>query len=119
MEKILSKKKKIGELLVEANLLSSENLLEALRLQKQNGKKLGQILIEHHFIKPADLVSVLGSQLGIPHVWLRKGLVDKKIINSVPYDKARAYQVLPLFKVRNRLTLATADPMAIFILPLH
>ena len=37
MEKILSKKKKIGELLVEANLLSSENLLEALRLQKQNG----------------------------------------------------------------------------------
>jgi type IV pilus assembly protein PilB len=116
MEKILTKKKKIGELLVEANLLSSENLVEALRLQKQNGKKLGQILIDHHFIKPADLVSVLGSQLGIPHVWLRKGLVDSTIIKSVPYDKARAYQVLPLFKVRNTLTLATADPMAVFIL---
>ena len=116
MEKILSKKKKIGELLVEANLLSSENLVEALRLQKQNGKKLGQILIDHHFIKPADLVSVLGSQLGIPHVWLRKGLVDKTIIKSVPYEKARSYQVLPLFKVRNTLTLATADPMAVFIL---
>ena len=116
MEKILKKKKKIGELLVEANLLSSENLVEALRLQKQNGKKLGQILIDHHFIKAADLVSILGSQLGIPHVWLRKGLVDSNIIKSVPYDKARAYQVLPLFKVRNTLTLATADPMAVFIL---
>jgi len=116
MEKILKKKKKIGELLVEANLLSSENLVEALRLQKQNGKKLGQILIDHHFIKPADLVSILGSQLGIPHVWLRKGLVDSNIIKSVPYDKARTYQVLPLFKVRNTLTLATADPMAVFIL---
>lgn len=116
MEKILKKKKKIGELLVEANLLSSENLVEALRLQKQNGKKLGQILIDHHFIKAGDLVSILGSQLGIPHVWLRKGLVDSNIIKSVPYDKARAYQVLPLFKVRNTLTLATADPMAVFIL---
>jgi type IV pilus assembly protein PilB len=116
MEKILTRKKKIGELLVEANLLSSENLIEALRLQKQNGKKLGQILVEQHFIKPSDLVSVLGSQLGIPHLWLRKGLVDSKIIKSVPYEKAQAYQVLPLFKVRNTLTLATADPMAVFIL---
>ncbi len=116
MEKILTRKKKLGELLVEANLLSAENLMEGLRLQKKSGKKLGQVLIEQHFIKPADLVSVLGNQLGIPHVWLRKGLVDSAIINIVPYEKARAYQVLPLFKVRTILTLATADPMAVFIL---
>jgi len=116
MEKILTRKKKLGELLVEANVLSAENLMEGLRLQKKSGKKLGQILIEHHFIKPSDLVSVLGSQLGIPHLWLRKGLVDSSIINSIPYEKARAYQVMPLFKVRNVLTLATADPMAVFIL---
>lgn len=116
MEKILTRKKKLGELLVEANLLSAENLTEGLRLQKKSGKKLGQILIEQHFLKPSDLVSVLGSQLGIPHVWLRKGLVDGSIINCIPYEKARAYQVLPLFKVRNILTLATADPMAVFIL---
>ena len=44
--------------LVEANLLSAENLMAGLRLQKKSGKKLGQILIEQEFIKPSDLVAV-------------------------------------------------------------
>ncbi len=115
MEKIFTRKKKLGELLVESNLLSPEKLLEALRVQKKTGRKLGEILVEKNFVKPSDLVSALSSQMGVPHIWLRKGLVDGKIIHVVPYEKAKAYQIIPLFKIRNTLTIATADPQNIFV----
>jgi type IV pilus assembly protein PilB len=116
MRKILSREKKIGELLVESNSITSDDLAKALRIQKKTGKKLGQTLIDEGFIKSTALVLVLSNQLGVPHLWLRKGLVDKKIINIVPYQKAKAYQVLPLFKVRNVLTVATSDPQAVFVI---
>jgi len=115
MHKRFEKNKKLGELLVEANMISPEKLTECLRLQRQTEKKLGTILLEQDLVSSEKLVSVLGLQLGIPHIWLRKGLVDRDIVNVIPYEKAKSYQVLPLFKVRNILTLATSDPQDVFL----
>ena len=115
MSRILLKRKKLGEMLVEDNLISTDNLMEALRIQKNNGKKLGQILIDQGILKSSDLIKVLSRQLGVPHVWLRKGLVDSKITGIVPFEKAKAYQVMPLFKVRDLLTVATSDPQDVFV----
>ncbi|MBK5100504.1 MAG: type II/IV secretion system protein, partial [Desulfobacteraceae bacterium] len=76
---------------------------------------LGQILVEKGFLNEEELTQILGEQLGIPHVWLRKGLVDPKIAQVVPKEKAIHYQVIPMFRVNNVLTLATADPYNIYV----
>ena len=52
---------------------------------------------------------------GIPHVWLRKGLVDPRIVHLLPKEKALHFQVIPMFRVSNVLTLATTDPNAVFV----
>jgi type IV pilus assembly protein PilB len=109
------KRKKLGEILVRQGRITPEQLSEILRLQKKTSKPLGQILVEKGFLNEEELTQILGEQLGIPHVWLRKGLVDPQIAQVVPKEKALHYQIIPMFRVNNVLTLATADPYNIYV----
>lgn len=108
-------RKKLGEILVREGRITPEQMTEFLRLQKENSLPLGQILIEKGILTREELTRILGEQIGIPHVWLRKGLVDPRIVHMVPKDKALQYQVIPMFCVGNALTLATSDPYVNFV----
>ncbi|MBE0557401.1 MAG: Flp pilus assembly complex ATPase component TadA, partial [Proteobacteria bacterium] len=108
-------RKKLGEILVNQGRINPDELMKLLQLQKQSGKPLGQVLVEHKIVTGEELNQILGDQLGIPHVWLRKGMVDPRIVRVLPKDKALQYKVIPLFCVRGKLTLATADPSTPFI----
>ena len=108
-------RKRLGEILVHKGLITAEQMAAALRLQKEVSRPLGQILVEKEYLTEVDLRRALAEQLGIPHVWLRKGLVDPRIVKILPREKAEFYQVIPMFCVNNVLTLATADSDAIFV----
>jgi type IV pilus assembly protein PilB len=108
-------RQKLGDLLVHMGKITPEQMTEFLRLQKEISKPLGQILVDAAILTQEELTNILGEQLGIPHLWLRKGLVDPRIVTILPKEKALQYQVIPMFRVRNVLTLATADPNIIFI----
>jgi len=110
-----SKPKRLGELLVEKGVLTEDQCKQALDFQKKTGKRLGQIVIELGLVKEDELLQVLSKQMDLPHIWLRKGLIDPGIINVVPGEKARLYKIMPMFKVKNNLILATSDPQAIFV----
>ncbi len=110
-----TEKRKLGEILVEHNLISEEQCQAALMIQRKTAKRLGQIVVEENMLSEDDLVEVLSKQLGYTHVWLRKGLVDPKVVKIIPKEKAKLYQVIPMFRVNNDLTIATADPQAVFI----
>lgn len=112
---IPKKRMKLGEMLVRQGRITPDELVELLRLQKEVPKPLGQLLVEKKILTAQELTNVLGEQLGIPHVWLRKGLVDPRIVHVLPKEKAILYQVIPMFRVNNILTLATADPHDIFV----
>ena len=109
-------RRKLGEILVRQGKLTPEQLAHFLRMQKESSKPLGQILVEENILTTEEMGHVLGEQLGIPHVWLRKGLVDPRIVGILPKEKAIQYQVIPMFCVRNILTLATPDPQNFFVL---
>ena len=111
----VAKRKKLGEILVGQNRITPEQLSEVLRVQKESGKPIGQIMIEMGILTEEELKYALGEQLGFPHVWLRKGLVDPRIVRVLPKGKAKHFQVIPMFLINNVLTLATPDPNAIFI----
>ena len=111
----VAKRKMLGEILVGQNRITPEQLGEVLRVQKESGKPLGQVMIEKGLLTEEELKYALGEQLGFPHVWLRKGLVDPRIVNILPKEKATHFQVIPMFLINNVLTLATSDPNAIFV----
>ena len=112
----LPKRKKLGEILVSQGKITSEALTHFLRLQKKESKPLGQILIKEGVITEEELKNILGEQLGIQHIWLRKGLVDPRIVHVLPKEKALSFKVIPMFRVDGVLTLATADPHAFYVL---
>lgn len=105
---------KLGEILARRGRITPEKLTEALRIQKETSKPLGKLLIEQDIISEEELIYILGEQLGIPHIWLRKGMVDPRIVHILPKEKALLYQVVPMFRVNNVLTLATTDPYYYF-----
>ncbi len=101
-------------MLISKNCITHEQLEEYLQIQKQTSKPLGRILVEEGVITEEELKLTLGEQLGIPHIWLRKGLVDPKIVHLLPKEKAALFKVIPMFRVNRVLTLATNDPNAVF-----
>jgi type IV pilus assembly protein PilB len=111
----IPKRKRIGEILVDQGRITPEQLAELLRIQKKTSRPLGDILVEHQILTKEELTEGLGLQLGIPHLWFRKGLVDPRIVHVLPKEKALLFQVIPMFRVNNVLTLATADPHALFV----
>jgi type IV pilus assembly protein PilB len=107
--------KRIGEILVAKGLITPDQLACAMGKQKENGKPLGQTLLEQDLLSPEKLKAVLAEQAGIPHIWLRKGMVDPAVVRLLPKEKALHYKVIPMFCVNGVLTLASPDPDAILI----
>jgi len=110
------KKKRLGELLVESNQLLPEQLEVALTRQRETGRRLGQILVEMGYVSYDVIVDALTQQTGIPHVWLRRGLVDPEVVNIISKEKAELHDVIPMFRVHRTLTIAMSDPSAIFVI---
>ena len=109
------RRKKIGEILVGKGFITADQLTDFLRTQKESSKPLGQLLLEEEILSPEELTTIIGEQLGIPHIWLRKGMIDPRIVHILPKETALHFQVIPMFRVNRVLTLATSDPHAFFV----
>ena len=101
---------RLGDILVARNLISEKKIEEALKLQDRLGKRMGRILIDKGWVAENDVLRALGEQLGVPFVRLRPGLFDPVAASLLDKNVARRLCVLPLFRVRSTLYLATAKP---------
>ncbi|MFH1239171.1 MAG: ATPase, T2SS/T4P/T4SS family, partial [bacterium] len=110
------KKKRLGEILREAGLISEDQLREALEVQQRTGERLGRILVKLGMIEEDKMMDYLGDQLGIPHINLTTYTVDPEVIKLIPEKMARKYQAFPLFKIGDALTVAMADPFDVVAL---
>ncbi len=114
-DNVTQKRRKLGEIMVIQGRITPTDLNKYLNYQKQTNKPIGRIFVENNILTEEEMIRFLGEQQGIPKVWLRKGLVDRKILNVLSKEKALRYKVIPVFKINNVLTLATADPNSIFV----
>ena len=104
----------IGELLIKENFITSEQLESALKHQRQHGGRLGTVLINLGFVQDDDITSVLSRQYGVPSINLAYFEIDAAVIKLIPVETAQKYMVVPLSRVGNTLTVATADPTNVF-----
>ncbi|MEK4126037.1 ATPase, T2SS/T4P/T4SS family [Anoxybacillus sp. FSL W8-0382] len=106
-------RKRLGDLLIEAGLITKEQLEETLK-EKAPGQKLGDALLQRGYITEQQLIEVLEFQLGIPHVSLYRYPIDPKLMNLVPKEFAKRNMLIPLKQEGDRLFVAMADPMDFF-----
>ena len=107
---------KLGELLLKENMVTPQQLQEALNHQKMGGGKLGKAFVSLGFVKDEEITSLLSRQYGVPSINLDHFEVDPAIIKIIPAETARKYQVLPLSRSGATLTIAMADPTNVFAL---
>lgn len=108
------KKIRIGDLLVEAGAITSEQLQEALTKQKEEGGMLGNIIMELGFISRELLITVLTTQMGIDYCEIRTVQIDENVLNLVPKELVTKYKAMPIGFAEdnaNVLQVAMADPM--------
>jgi type IV pilus assembly protein PilB len=109
-------RKLLGLSLIESGFLSREQLDTALKKHRKTGDTLGYTLLKLGYLSEQQLLTFLESKLGFPHANLQNYVVDSSIINLIPEDIARKYQVFPLMKVKNSLTVAMLDPLDSFVM---
>jgi type IV pilus assembly protein PilB len=105
---------KLGELLLKENMVTPQQLQEALGHQKMNGGKLGKAFVSLGYVRDEEITSLLSRQYGVPSINLDHFEVDPTIIKIIPAETARKYQILPLSRSGATLTIAMADPTNVF-----
>jgi type IV pilus assembly protein PilB len=105
---------KLGEILVRENLLTPQQLREALDYQREHGGRLGFNLVKLGLVSDEMVTAVLSRQYGVPSVNLDLFDVDNSVIRLIPREVAEKYSVLPLSRVGATLTLAMVDPTNVF-----
>lgn len=104
-------KKRIGDLLVEAGLITPEMLRQALEVQRQRGTKIVETLIHLGYLNVNDFVNFLSRQPGVASLDLRRYHVQREIIDLVPRDLAIKHEIFPVDRMGRLLTLAMACPL--------
>ena len=105
---------KLGEILLKENLISPDQLKQALEHQKVNGGRLGSALVKLGFLSDDEVTVVLSHQYGVPSINLNYFEVDPTVTKLIPMETALKFQVLPLSRVGSSLTLAMVDPTNVF-----
>lgn len=107
-------KRRMGDLLVEAGMMSASELAMAIEIQQSTGKKIGEIIVEKGWVSEQGILEVLEFQLGIPHVDLRRYRLDPKATSLINETLAKRYMMIPLKSENNTLQVAMSDPLNIF-----
>jgi type IV pilus assembly protein PilB len=109
---------RLGSVLVDRNYLRPEQLEEALALQKQGdkGRLLGEILVEAGFCTEDQVVECLAAEYSVPYAKLETRLFDLKTLELLPREFIERNYVLPLFCIRDVLTVAVSELSNMFLI---
>ena len=105
------KQKRLGDMLIDAGVITQDQLLLALKKQKETHERLGTILIQEGIITEHQLINTLREQLGVDFIDLTKTEIDPSMSKYIPKSLAKSAQIVPVRVVKDTLFLAMADPL--------
>ena len=108
---------RIGDILLKKGIINEEILSTALTRQKECGREvlLGEILVNMQVCSEEQILEALADGYGLPFARISTKLADPKIVDLLPRDFLEKYNILPLFKVRDILTVAIDEPTNFFL----
>jgi len=108
---IMQTKRRIGDVLIDSELITQEQLDIALEVQKKEKKLLGEVLIDLNYVTEEQVIKTLEFALRIPHVDLSLITIEREILSLVPEATATKFQLIPIKKEGNVLTIAMVNPL--------
>ncbi len=109
-------RERLGQLLLDAGYVTTSQLEEALRVQRQRGGRLGTVLVESQVLTEEILLQVLSQQYGVPAIPEFDSSIDSTLTQMVSVHLAVSRGVVPVHRVGSRLTVAMVDPSDVSLL---
>jgi type IV pilus assembly protein PilB len=109
-------KKRLGDILIQAGIITPDQVTVAMEAQKKTKERLGKSLIRLGFITEENLIKTLAHQLKLNHVNLKEEKIDPLLTQVISEKVARRHLVVPLTRMGQVLMVAMADPLNIFAL---
>ena len=106
---------RLGEILLQKQWISWEQLDFALKAQAIKNNRVGQILLEHRMIDERQLVKALAIQAGVEFVELSSLDIDLRAINLIPGKVALKYRFMPIELGQRYILVAFSDPFDEFV----
>ncbi|QPJ64864.1 MAG: Flp pilus assembly complex ATPase component [Candidatus Nitrohelix vancouverensis] len=110
----LGEKLRLGDVLVKAGVITSEQLGKALAAQKQYGIPLGRVLIKSKLLTEEKLAVSLSEQLNIPFIDLQDITIEQDAVSLINENLARLHKLIPISLKGGLLKIAMVDPLNIF-----
>jgi hypothetical protein len=104
------KKYRLGDILVETNVISETQLQLGVDHHRRTGLRLGDALLQLGFVNEEMLKLALCTQLDVTFVDLDRFSIDRGLASLVPKAFAQQHRILPVARVDDELTVALADP---------
>ena len=105
---------RLGEILVQQNLLSQEQLLAALEEQKKTGRKLGRVFVDKGFVTEEQISEAIARQINAPYINLKYFNIKPATVRLLPEAQARRFRALALEERDNAIRVGFADPTDLF-----
>ena len=102
---------RLGDLLIDAGVITDEQLGQALANQKKTKRRLGDELVQSGIITERQVVDALTMQLGIDYIDLTETEISPEMTKLVPKNLAKRYNVVPVRTRGDELYLAMSDPL--------
>ncbi len=109
-------RRRLGEVLVDLDILSENDIDHALDLQRSSGRRLGDVLIDEEMVTARELLQALAVQFGFEFIDLADHSVDTELAQRVPISMARRHRALPVFRRDGKIVVAmtnAADVLAL------
>jgi len=104
--------RKLGECLIQAGLITQEDLQAALAEQQRTGERIGAVLVRLNLATEKQVIKALAHQLGVPYVSLSDDPPERSAMVLIPKDIALERVCVGLRRQENLLTVATTDPLS-------
>lgn len=105
---------RLGEVLVQQNLISAEDLSKSLEEQKRTGRKLGRIFVDSGYVTETQISEALAHQLKIPYINIQQFSTKTEIINKLPEAQARRFRSAVLEDRGSTYLVGMVDPTDLF-----
>jgi type IV pilus assembly protein PilB len=106
-------KKRLGEILVDSGFINPTQLHEALELQKKRKIPLGKLIVEMNLLTENQISEALSKQTGFPYVNLSSQPIKPEIITLVPRQLVQRFSMIPFGMENEKLLIAASDPFNI------
>ena len=106
----MSERQRLGDVLLQRELVTRQQLDEALAHQRVGGRRLGEVLLSMGVLTQEQLCWALSESLHIPFVELSDDVIDLDVTRSLPEAVLRRHEAVPVLRVSNEMTVLLADP---------